>query len=74
MSAEWPSPHIDIQSGYAGGLGPDNLLAELRRIEKLTDFRPIWVDMETKIRSSDDRQFDLDKVRACLDIARPFVE
>ena len=54
-----------------------NLEVELKRIEKVVDSiyknTRIWIDMETKVRSDDDRQFDLEKVRRCLEIAAPFV-
>jgi hypothetical protein len=74
-----PSKNVMMYCGYAGGLGPDNLEKELKRIAKGVDasctdknFSPIWIDMETKVRSNEDKQFDLDKVRACLEIAKPY--
>jgi len=71
-----------LYCGYAGGLGPDNLKQEKERIREVVDsdgyysndwrFQiPIWIDMETKIRSEDDKVFDLDKVEECLQIVRP---
>lgn len=69
---QWPQPLNEIQSGYAGGIGPDNIESELQRISAVTDFRPIWIDMETKIRSDDGGTFDLSKVRWCLEKAAPF--
>lgn len=35
--------------GYSGGLGPDNLKAELPRIAAAAGRRRIWIDMETKV-------------------------
>ncbi len=82
---DWPVPLMSFGDppmyycGYAGGLGPDSLEEELVRIADAVDFvkpeqrRPIWIDMETHIRSNNDAQFDLDKVRACLEIAQPYV-
>lgn len=64
--------------GYAGGLGPDNLAEQIPLILKAaagtryTNEGRIWIDMETRVRSSDDRQFDLAKVRKCLEIAAPY--
>lgn len=65
--------------GYAGGLGPENLAEQIPLIlaaaagtEHTAEGR-IWIDMETHVRSDDDRQFDLKKVRRCLEIAAPFV-
>ena len=63
---QWPRPFSSSgYHGFAGGLGPDNLGAELDRIEKAAGNRRTWIDMETLIRSKGDAQFDLDK---CLDV------
>ncbi len=70
----WPSPIDDKYCGYAGGLGPDNLAVEIERIHAAAGERTIWIDMETKVRSEDGKRFDLDKVRACLEIAKPWVK
>jgi hypothetical protein len=65
--------------GYAGGLGPDNLKFELPKILDAAAGTPhteagrIWIDMESKVRSDNDRQFDLDKVHRCLEIASGYV-
>jgi len=65
--------------GYAGGLGPENLAEQIPLILEAaagtehTQAGPIWIDMETRVRSDNDRQFDLQKVRRCLEIASPFV-
>jgi hypothetical protein len=75
----WPTPiYMETDAdytyhGYAGGLGPDNLKAELHRIDAVANCR-VWVDMETKIRSADDKQFDLSKVRQCLEICKPWMK
>lgn len=71
---EWLKPLPDMYCGYAGGLGPDNLEEELKRIEAVVGYEHIWIDMETKVRSDDDRQFDLDKVAKCLEIAKQYTE
>jgi hypothetical protein len=66
--------------GYAGGLGPDNLAEQIPRIleaaaaTEFTHEGRIWIDMETRVRSDNDRQFDLEKVRRCLEISAPFVK
>lgn len=65
----WPGAMKGIYSGYAGGLGPDNLAAELQAIASAANGERFWVDMETKVRSPDDRLFDLDACRKCLEIA-----
>lgn len=65
--------------GYAGGLGPENLAEQIPLILEAaggtqhTHEGRIWIDMETRVRSEDDRLFDLTKVRKCLEIAAPYV-
>lgn len=94
LPAEWPKPiYLDCQPGddgcgveyhayhgYAGGLGPENLAAQIPLIlaaaagtEHTREGR-IWIDMETRVRSDDDARFDLAKVWQCLKIAAPFVK
>ncbi len=73
LPGSWPRP-IGKYCGYAGGLGPDNLADELRRISDVTHGQRIWIDMETKVRSEADTLFDLAKVERCLELAKPFVE
>jgi len=88
VPGEWPRPFPGIEyHGYAGGLGPDTLTRELPRIAEAavfpspgenpelsrgTDAR-IWIDMERRVRSADDQQFDLARVRRCLEICAPLV-
>lgn len=67
----WPEPLPGVACGYAGGLGPDNLKAEIAKINRLAGARPYWVDMETRLRSATD-SFDLAKARRCLEISRPY--
>ena len=84
---EWPTPDEmtgpchprPLKYGYAGGLGPDNIAQELEKIDRKMNAnnRPLllpdfWVDMETKIRSSDDRIFDLNKVKAVINAVEEF--
>lgn len=75
----WPKPYLKKDDlhfafhGYAGGLGSDNLAEQLPRILEAAGDTPCWIDMETRVRSDDDTQFDLDKVNRCLEIAAPFV-
>jgi hypothetical protein len=70
---DWPKP-IWKYCGYAGGLGPENIVDEIRRIGEVVGDSRIWIDMETRVRSSDDAQFDLEKVERCLQLAAQFVE
>lgn len=70
----WPKPYANVYCGYAGGLGPDNLVEQLRAIStQAIGAVPVWVDMETRVRSEGDAVFDLDKCRRVLEAAAPFV-
>lgn len=79
VPGEWPAPMYMTDDstyayhGYAGGLGPDSLETELPRIAEAAGDCRIWIDMETRVRSEDDAQFDLAKVRRCLEICQPWI-
>jgi hypothetical protein len=68
----WPKAR-DFYCGYAGGLSPENLTAQLEMISEVAGDGPVWIDVETKIRSNEDYQFDLDKVRKFLELSKPWV-
>lgn len=74
IPADWPSAMKGIYSGYAGGLGPENLADEIPKIEQAANGGTYWIDMETKVRSDHNRQFDLDKVTRSLEISAPFID
>lgn len=73
----WPNPLTlaldSVPVGYAGGLGPDTLAEQLPKIAEAVGDRTVWIDIESKVRSEDNHQFDLEKVRKCLEISRPWV-
>lgn len=46
--------------GYAGGIGPDNVIEKLREITASEFTGRFWIDMESGVRTDD--RFDLDKV------------
>lgn len=79
LPATWPRPQYmktdeaHVYHGYAGGLGPENLAEQLPLIAEAAGDARIWIDMETRVRSNNDRLFDLDKVERCLQIAAPFI-
>lgn len=73
VPGEWPKASTDIACGWAGGLGPDNLATEIPRIaEKSWAAMQFWIDMETKVRSDNGDELDLERVKRCLEIAEPF--
>ena len=64
----WPSPPKNkaVRFGYSGGMGPDNVLSALRNINVPDGY---WIDMESRVRNSNDR-FNLDMCRiVCEQIA-----
>jgi len=69
---DWPRPVPNIFCGYAGGLGPNTLRDELKRIEDAVEDATIWIDMETRVRNDRD-EFDLNMVQQCLEIAEPYL-
>jgi len=72
LPRHWPKA-IDVYCGYAGGLSPSNLDVQMLEIAQVCGNKPIWVDAETRLRSSNDLQFDLDLVRAFLEAAKPWL-
>lgn len=46
----WPEPYDTKLTGYAGGLGPDNLREELRKISQIVGPQDFWIDMESSLR------------------------
>jgi hypothetical protein len=66
LPQEWPRAWPAVRCGYAGGLGPENVVEQLQRIEEASGGQPYWIDMERRIRSEDDSQFDLKAVERVL--------
>lgn len=64
----WPEPLPGVSCGYAGGLGPDNLEAQLEAIATVAGDQSVWADMEGKLRTDQDT-LDLGRAEECLTIA-----
>ena len=74
LPKEWRAPIDKMLCGYAGGLSPDNIRQQLESIEKVTTSRnEIWIDMETMVRSGDNKQFEISKVSRCLHLSESFM-
>lgn len=58
--------------GYAGGLTPENLEVEIPKIAAVVGNHPIYLDMESGVRDSDDH-FDLSRAELILKIAKEWV-
>ena len=65
----WPAPLEGHFCGYAGGINPDNVAANLDKIAA-AGAQDTWIDMESGVRTND--RFDLEKVRRVLEISAPF--
>lgn len=66
----WPAPIMGHVCGYAGGMGPDNVVAQIAAIKKVAEGHDTWIDMESKVRTDD--VFDLSKVRRVLESVKPY--
>jgi hypothetical protein len=73
LPESWPKPLKGVYCGYAGGLGPGNLEEQIGKIQEVAGRTKFWVDMETRVRTKDDKLFDLDLVEECLSIAEKFI-
>ena len=76
MTDTWPAVPVSegtpLFCGYAGGLGPDNLEEQLKKIEDVVGDNTIWIDMESRIRNEQD-EFDLALCEKVLEIAKAWV-
>lgn len=72
--SHWPEPlEVDflLFTGFAGGLGPDNIATELPKIKHvayLNGPRSFWIDMETGLQT--DNCFDLGKAERVMDAVK----
>lgn len=71
----WQPPHEALRRvGYAGGIGPDNVVAALSTVWSVVNAHDcaalhgkVWIDMESGVRTDD--RFDLNKVNSVLEQA-----
>lgn len=69
----WPKPIPGIKCGFAGGLGPKNLREQIPVIQQVAGEAETWIDMETKVRSDNDKVFDIFKVIGSLEISKQLI-
>ena len=56
---------LPIKVGYAGGIGPDNIVDKIKFLEENENVGPsFWIDMESSVRT--DEKFDLNKIRTVM--------
>lgn len=67
LPESWDAGVHPYFNGYAGGLGPENVEEELPKIVAAAGTGEFWIDMETRIRSHADHQFDLAKCRQVME-------
>ena len=67
----WDAPLTGHFCGYAGGMNPDNVEANIKMIEKVAAGHTTWIDMESGVRTDD--KFDLGKMRKILEITKPYI-
>lgn len=61
---EWEKINFNGLVGYAGGLGPDNIVQEYEKINDVAD-KIYWIDMEGKIRTNGN--LDLSKIKQVVE-------
>ena len=77
LADSWPEFDGQAPIGYAGGLGPSNILTQLRKMVSPARDKPIWVDMESSLRTMTRGAkepangalvdvFDINKVMLCV--------
>lgn len=68
-ASSWPSPPEQYDIGYAGGIGPQNIRQVVQDVQRAAKGRPIWIDMESSLRSDKNGKdvFDLDKCYEVID-------
>ena len=75
LATEYPAPLStprEVPSGYAGGIGPDNISNVLRSVAHAAQGKPVWIDMESSLReNASDKMFpvprDVFSIRKCFD-------
>jgi hypothetical protein len=83
LPSSWPEPISGVSCGYAGGLGPENVVEQLRKIDNVckeksgrmvaVNSRPFWIDMERRVRTFDDSHLDMDLVEKVLKRSEAFI-
>ncbi len=68
---QWPAANRDWKVGYAGGIGPETVVDDVRAILAVAGGKPVWIDMESRLYTNG--QFDLEKCRLVLEACREFV-
>jgi phosphoribosylanthranilate isomerase len=65
------APFAGKRTGYAGGMGPENVGESARKVVAVSGSAPVWIDMENRIRT--DGYLDLSKCETVARIVAPMV-
>lgn len=66
LPSQWTKQSTGVYTGYAGGLGPRNVIEQVEKIKSVANGR-IWIDMETRVRTPDDSRLDEALVESVLE-------
>lgn len=72
IASQWKQPFYGFFTGYAGGLSPENLEHELKKIKEVVGDDVIWIDTESRVRTN--TILDMEKVKQFLEIASKYVQ
>lgn len=53
LAESWPQPLPDCYCGYAGGLSPENVAENVKKIEAVCNGRSYWIDAEGRLMADD---------------------
>ena len=70
-ATDYAPPFSGKYTGYAGGLGPENALETASAIAAVSGSTPVWIDMESRIRTAG--YLDLDKCETVARVVRPLI-
>jgi len=73
IAAEGWLPPFEVPTGYAGGLHPDMLQAQLRDINAAAGDAVVWCDMESSVRHREDESFSLIAAEKALEVSGAFL-
>ncbi len=76
----WAAPLPGHFCGYAGGMTPDNIEANIKMIQIVANGHVTWIDMESGVRNTEKQdgvfikdEFSLEKMRRVLEITKPYI-
>ena len=69
--AECRPPFTGKYTGYAGGMGPENVKEMASRVAAVSGGTPVWIDMESRLRT--DGYLDMDRCAAVAAAVSPMV-